>query len=175
MSEVHALRAPQEAQAAAPEADIEAITFDLQGETFALEAGIVQEIIDMMPVTHVPGAAAFVSGVINFRGKVIPLADLRLAFGMDAPDATIDSRIIVVEWDIDGTRSLIGLRTDKVHEVTTLECAALEDEPRVGMRWRADFIKTLYRRRGEFIIYPDLVSLFAAQFATTPAQHASRH
>ena len=57
---------------------------------------MVQEILDLLPETKVPGSPAFVGSVINFRGKVIPLADIRIAFGMDATQETIDSRIIVI-------------------------------------------------------------------------------
>ncbi len=100
--------------------EVEVLTFDMNGETFALEAVMVQEILDLLPETAVPGAQSYVASVINFRGKVIPLADLRLAFGMEATEATIDSRIIVIEIDLQGERTLVGLRTDKVNEVTTL-------------------------------------------------------
>jgi len=62
---------------------IEALTFDLQGETFALEAGLVREVLDLLPETQVPGAPSFVGAVINFRGRVIPLVDLRVAFDME--------------------------------------------------------------------------------------------
>ncbi len=88
--------------------EVEVLTFDLNGETFALEAVIVQEILDLLPETAVPGSQPFVASVINFRGKVIPLADLRLAFGMEATEATIDSRIIVIELDLQGEQTLVG-------------------------------------------------------------------
>ncbi len=143
--------------------DLEVLTFDIAGEMFALEAFIVQEILDLLPETVVPGAKAFVGSVINFRGKVIPLADIRLAFGMDATRTTIDSRIIVIEIDIDGEPVLTGIRTDKVHEVTTLMRAAGEAPPSVGMRWRPDFIDCLVKRGSEFIIVPNLQAIFTAQ------------
>ena len=73
------------------EEDLSVLTFNLNGETFAIEAIVVQEILDLLPETHVPGSKSFVSSVINFRGKVIPLADIRLAFGMDVVKKTIDS------------------------------------------------------------------------------------
>lgn len=142
--------------------ELEVLTFELQGEMFALEAGIVREILDMAPQTMVPGAPRFVGGVINFRGKVIPLADLRLAFGMEAKAATIDSRIVVIELDLDGTPTLIGLRTDRVNEVTALDLAASEQPPSVGMRWRRDYISCLIKRKGQFIILPDLQCIFAS-------------
>ena len=141
--------------------EMEVLTFNLHGETFALEAVRVQEILDMLPETHVPGAPRFVGSVINFRGRVIPLADLRLAFGMEATEATIDSRIVVIELDIKGEATLIGLRTDKVNEVTALAMTASEPPPSVGMRWRPDYIDGLFKRGGEFIILPNLQAIFS--------------
>lgn len=143
--------------------EIEVVTFDIAGEVFALEAAAVQEILDLFPETTVPGAKAFVGSVINFRGKVIPLADIRLAFGMDATKPTIDSRIIVIELDIEGEPTLTGIRTDKVHEVTTLVRSAGEPPPSVGMRWRPDFIDCLVKRGNDFIILPNLKAIFSAR------------
>jgi purine-binding chemotaxis protein CheW len=143
--------------------DLEVLTFEIAGETFALEAFIVQEILDLLPETAVPGAKAFVGSVINFRGKVIPLADIRLAFGMEATKPTIDSRIIVIEIEIDSEPVLAGIRTDKVHEVTSLVRSAGEPPPSVGMRWRPDFIDCLVKRGSEFIILPNLQVIFSAQ------------
>ena len=144
--------------------EVEVLTFDLNGETFALEAAIVQEILDLLPETAVPGSQPFVASVINFRGKVIPLADLRLAFGMEAAEATIDSRFIVIEIDLQGEPTLVGLRTDKVNEVTTLAKTASEAPPSVGMRWRADYINCLVKRGGEFIILPNLQAIFSTRY-----------
>ncbi|WP_337270278.1 chemotaxis protein CheW [Oryzifoliimicrobium ureilyticus] len=143
--------------------EVEVLTFNLGGETFALEAVTVQEILDLLPETAVPGASAFVASVINFRGKVIPLADLRLAFAMERTEATIDSRIIVIQIDLQGEETLIGLMTDKVNEVTTLAKSASELPPSVGMRWRADFIRCLVKRAGQFIIIPDLNTIFSSR------------
>lgn len=142
--------------------EMSVLTFNLNGETFAIEAMTVQEILDLLPETRVPGAKAYLGGVINFRGKVIPLAGIRLAFGMEAGAASIDSRIIVVQLDIDGEPCLVGIRTDKVYEVTTISRAASEAPPSVGMRWRADFIDCLVKRNGEFVIVPNLKTIFAS-------------
>ncbi|MEO3387229.1 chemotaxis protein CheW [Mesorhizobium sp. CAU 1741] len=141
--------------------EMEVLTFNLHGETFALEATSVQEILDMLPETRVPGSERFVASVINFRGRVIPLADLRLAFGMEASEATIDSRVVVIEIELKGETTLIGLRTDKVNEVTTLAMTSSEPPPSVGMRWRPDYIEGLFKRGGEFIILPNLQAIFS--------------
>src|SRR5690606_28752928 len=108
---------------------LEALLFDLNGETLALDAKVVQEILDVMPETRVPGSPRFVSSVINFRGKVIPLADIRVAFGMDAGEASIDSRIVVIEVNVAGDPTLVGIKADKVHEVTALAETASEGPP----------------------------------------------
>ena len=154
----------------------EVLTFELNGELFALQAVAVQEIMDLVPETVVPGAFAFAGAVINFRGKVIPLADLRVAFGLERGEPTIDSRIVVIEIDLDGEPTLVGLRTDKVHEVTTLARADSEAPPSVGMRWRPEFIQCLVKREGEFIVVPDLQIIFnQQQDARQPVASATRH
>jgi len=155
---------------------IEALTFDLQGETFALEAGYVREVLDLLPETPVPGAPPFVGAVINFRGRVIPLVDLRTAFGMAIGDTTIDNRIVVIEHPLDGEPTLIGLRADKVHEVTSITADTTEEVPRVGMRWPSEFIRLLARRDDDVIVIPDLDQIFASRGQTAPvtALHAAQ-
>lgn len=143
------------------EEDLAVLTFSLNGELFAIAATLVREIMDVVAETSVPGARNFVGSVINFRGRVIPLTDIRLAFGMEATQTTIDSRIIVIEIDIDGEPTLLGVRTDKVHEVTSLQRSRGEPPPSVGMRWRADFIECLVKRDGEFVIVPNLFAIYA--------------
>ncbi|WP_259146790.1 chemotaxis protein CheW [Rhizobium sp. BIGb0125] len=141
--------------------DVEVLTFSLAGETFAIEAVKVQEILDLLPETSVPGSLPFVGSVINFRGKVIPLADIRLAFGMEAGEKTIDSRIVVIELPLGDERTLIGIRTDRVFEVTTFSKSASEAPPSVGMRWRADYIDCLIKRENQFVILPNLAAIFS--------------
>jgi purine-binding chemotaxis protein CheW len=141
---------------------MQVLTFDMQGETFAIEAGMVREILDRIPETAVPGSAPMVGGVVNFRGRVIPLADLHMAFGFPPAAASQDSRVVVIEFALDGEATLVGLKADKVNEVTVLEKAATENAPRVGMRWRQDFIRCLAKRDGDFIVVPNLERIFAS-------------
>jgi purine-binding chemotaxis protein CheW len=139
---------------------LEVLTFDLQQESFALEAVQVREILDLLPETVVPGAAPLVGSVVNFRGKIIPIADLRLAFAMPRAEATADSRIVVIETELDGEAIQIGLRTDKVHDVVTLHRHASEAPPAVGMRWRRDYVRELVRTPTGVIVLPDLPAIF---------------
>ena len=92
-----------------------ALTLRLQDEIFAIEAGSVREILDLVSITEVPNAPAFVGGLINVRGRVVPLADLRLKFGMEKTTATIDGRVVVIEIDLGGDQTTIGLLADKVY------------------------------------------------------------
>jgi purine-binding chemotaxis protein CheW len=147
--------------------ELEVLTFSIAGETFAIEAILVQEILDLLPETAVPGSKPYVGSVINFRGKVIPLADIRLAFGLAASEKTIDSRIIVIELMLENELTLIGLRTDRVFEVTTFSRSASEAPPSVGMRWRSDYINCLIKRGTEFVILPKLTTIFTSQRDST--------
>jgi len=156
-------------QTAANDDGLQVLTFDIRGETFALEAGLVREILDLQSETEVPGAPPFVDAVMNFRGKVIPVADLRLAFGLGRADHTADSRVVVIELPIDGDATLVGLRADRVHEVTSLPRDAIEPPPSIGMRWRQDYVSRIARRAGEPIILPDLPRIFEERGAPAAA------
>jgi len=140
--------------------DFEALTLGLGGEIFAIDANIVHEILDLISVTEVPGARDFVGGLINVRGKVVPLADLRLKFGMERTPPTLDTRVVVVEIDLEGETTVVGLLADKVFEVTAIERASIEATPDIGMKWRAEFIKGIGKRGTDFIVIPDIVRLF---------------
>jgi purine-binding chemotaxis protein CheW len=146
--------------------NLEVLTFDLSGEVFALEAILVREVLDQCPETQVPGASDFVDAVINFRGRIVPLANLRMAFGLTRATASLDSRIIVIEFEIDGEAMLIGLRADKVFEVTTIPHTVTEAAPRLGTRWPPEFIRCLAKRNDDIIVLPNLASIFEARGET---------
>jgi purine-binding chemotaxis protein CheW len=121
----------------------------------------VREILDQGPVTEVPGSRPFVGGLINVRGKVVPLADLRRRFGMAEQPATIDTRFIVIEIDLDGDPTTVGLVADKVYEVTEIAAAALEEAPRIGLKWPHEFIRCIGKRSDDFIIVLDIDGIFS--------------
>ncbi|CAO3360379.1 chemotaxis protein CheW [Azospirillum sp. A26] len=138
----------------------EALTLGLGGEIFAIDANSVHEILDIVPQTEVPGAPPLVGHLINVRGKVVPLADLRIRFGMERTPPTIDTRIVVVEILLDDEPTVVGLLADKVHEVTGIAGASIEDTPDIGMRWNPDLIKGIGKRGDDFIVIPDIVRIF---------------
>jgi purine-binding chemotaxis protein CheW len=108
------------------------MTFQLAREVYGLEILAVREIIGLMEITRIPRAPEFIRGVINLRGKVIPVVDLRIKFGMAPVEATEQTVIIVVQCRV-GERSLtMGLLVDLVLEVVTIEGAAIEPPPDLG-------------------------------------------
>ena len=137
-----------------------ALTIRLGDEQFAVEAGSVREILDVVPITHVPNAPEFVSGLINVRGRVVPLADMRVMFDMDRPEPSEDTRIVVMEIDMEGEPTIVGILADKVYDVTDIEAADIQEAPKVGMRWRPEFVKGIGKRNGNFIVIPDLGRIF---------------
>jgi purine-binding chemotaxis protein CheW len=152
-----------------PRAHMRALTVGLQGEVFALPAETVSEILDMVPVTVVPNARAFVGGVINVRGKVVPLADLRVMFGMAQTPPTADTRIVVTEIDLDGEPTLVGIIADKVHDVTEIADASVEGAPKVGMRWPAEFVRGIGKTGNDFIIIPNMEQIFGSKEDRDPS------
>jgi purine-binding chemotaxis protein CheW len=116
------------------------LTFQLDGEVYGLEILKVQEIIGMMEVTHVPRMPAFVRGVINLRGKVIPVVDLRLKFGLDAREDTERTCIVVLQVARDGALVTMGTIVDEVSEVLDIATEQLEPAPSFGAGIDADFI-----------------------------------
>ncbi|MEZ2144617.1 chemotaxis protein CheW [Bradyrhizobium sp. DN5] len=135
---------------------MQVVMIGLGEEKFALDAGLVREIIDPIPATKVAGARAFVGSVINVRGNVIPLADLRIRFGMPLVENSADTRIVVIEIEIDNEPVLVGVTADKVYEVTDISQAHVQQTPRVGMHWKPEFIRFITKWREEFVIVPNM-------------------
>jgi len=138
------------------DAAMQVVMVGLADEIFALDAELVQEIIDPIPATRVAGARPFLPSVINVRGNVIPLADLRIRFGMPIQENSADTRIVVIEVKIDGDPILVGVVADKVYEVTEISRADAQQTPRVGMHWKAEFINSITKWREDFVIVPNM-------------------
>lgn len=105
------------------------LTFRLGEEVFALEIGKVREVLDFTRVTKVPGAPEFMRGVINLRGSVVPVVDMRLKFGMNDSDRTVNTCIILVEFALDGESKILGALADSVQEVLEMGPDQIEPPP----------------------------------------------
>jgi purine-binding chemotaxis protein CheW len=132
------------------------LTFSLAGEEYGIGILKVKEIIGMMPITTVPRTPACVKGVINLRGKVIPVMDLRLKFGMEEMAYTERTCIIVVEIKSQGGTVLIGIVVDSVSEVLNIKGAEIEETPTFGDRLDTDYILGMAKSNGGVKILLDI-------------------
>ena len=146
------------------------LILQLHDEAFAIPARQVREILDMVPVTRVPGAAPCLDGVINVRGRIVPLADLRVLFGMPCMAADVHTRIVVVELILDDDPVVVGILADAVRDVTVIDPETVEAPPRVGMRWPVEFVTGIARHQGRFVVLPCLDRIFAAIVAGAAIQ-----
>lgn len=139
------------------------LTFKLADEVFALDVARVREILDFTTVTKVPRTPDFMRGVINLRGNVVPVVDMRLKFGMTMTEKTVDTCIIVTEVAVNGETAVIGNLADSVQEVIDLEHDQIEPAPKIGMSIRTEFISGMGKRNGEFIMILDMDRLFSLE------------
>lgn len=116
------------------------LTFSLADEEYGIGILKVREIIGMMPIRTVPQTPSFVKGVINLRGKVIPVVDLRLKFGMQEIDYTPRTSIIVVDVQSPTALMQIGIVVDFVSEVVNIKAEEVEATPTFGARLDTDYI-----------------------------------
>ncbi len=139
------------------------MTFRLGDEVFAIGVSQVREVLEVGRITRVPTAPDYMRGVVNVRGKAIPVVDLRLRFGLPQSADTLHTRIVVMELNLDGEATVVGGVADSVHEVIELEPGQIEPPPRIAMRWRTDFIRGMGRRGEQFIIILDIDSVFSSE------------
>ena len=116
------------------------LTFALAGEEYGISILKIKEIIGMMPITTIPQTPEFVKGVINLRGKVIPVVDLRLRFGMERIDYTERTCIVVVEISGGSCTVMIGIVVDSVSEVLNIKGGDIEETPTFGTKLETDYI-----------------------------------
>ncbi len=132
------------------------LTFTLAGEEYGIGILKIKEIIGMMPVTTVPQTPEFVKGVINLRGKVIPVMDLRLRFGMESIDYTERTCIIVVEIAGPSGTVMIGIVVDAVSEVLNIKGDDIEETPTFGTKLNTDYIFGMAKMEGGVKILLDI-------------------
>lgn len=132
------------------------LSFFLDGEEYGIGILKIKEIIGMMPITPIPQTPEFVKGVINLRGKVIPVIDLRLRFGMSEIDYTDRTCIIVVEFSTASGRLHTGIVVDSVSEVLNIRGSDIEDTPTFGAKLSTDFILGMAKIGGGVKILLDI-------------------
>jgi len=138
------------------------LTFKLDEEIFALDVAKVREILEESSITKVPQTPEFMRGVINLRGSVVPVIDLRLKFGMSRTEKTVNTCIIVVEVQLENEVIVLGALADSVQEVIEMEPQQIEAAPHIGSRLNTDFIKGMGKVDGRFIMILDIDRVFSS-------------
>ena len=137
------------------------LTFRLENEMFAIHVAQAREILDLPPITKIPQTPDFMRGVINLRGSAVPVADLRLKFGLPVAEDTIDTCIVIIEIETDEGTTILGAVADSVYEVLEFKPDRIEDAPHIGNRWRTEFIKGIVKHNEEFVIIIDIEKIFS--------------
>ena len=132
------------------------LTFTLSDEDFALDIGKVREVLDYTTITKIPRMPAYLRGVINLRGNVVPVIDLRYKLGMGAIAQSVDTCIVIVEIMIDDELTHVGALADSVKEVIRLDPELISPPPKLGIRINNEFLRGMGRRDEKFLIILDI-------------------
>lgn len=132
------------------------LTFTLDEDHFAIEIPKVREVLDYTNVTRVPRTPDYMRGVINLRGNVVPVLDLRLSLGMNAAENTVDTCIVIVEVNLDSELLQVGMMADSVQEVVDIDATQIEPAPKLGTKLKTEFILGMGKRDDEFLIILDI-------------------
>lgn len=137
------------------------LRFELAGQFYALDVLKVREVLSAVKITPLPSSLDFLSGVINLRGSVIPVVDLRTKFGMEVTAVTIDTSIVIVEIFNRDEKTVVGALVDGVKDVFVCDNDDLEPPPRFGMKLNTKLVKAISKRGGDFVIVLDADQLFS--------------
>jgi purine-binding chemotaxis protein CheW len=146
---------------ASPEAQF--VTLGIDHEVFAIPVEAVLEILDFRPVFRIPEAPPYMLGLIDLRGRSVPVLDLRGKLGLPSIAPTETTRILVIEVNMSGKPMVLGLVADRVIEVVAFASKDIEPAPEIGVRWRSDYISGVGHREGRFVVIFDLPRLFSTE------------
>jgi purine-binding chemotaxis protein CheW len=136
------------------------LSFKLNNELFAANVEKVLTILEMKPITMVPNSAPYMRGVINLRGNVLPVIDLRIKFGMPSTEFTDETCIIVLNVIIDEENVQLGILVDAVDEVLEIKDSEIEGSPTIGTKYKVEFIQGMYRLQQGFIMLLNIDFIF---------------
>ena len=139
------------------------LTLALGESKYGLAVAWIREILELQRITRIPRSSEHLLGVINVRGRVVPVVDLRLKLGLPASETTIDSAIVVLETDTDGGESHVGVLVDSVAAVIELDGDEIDEPPIIGSGVESRLIDGMGKRDGEFILLLRIEELFGSE------------
>ncbi|MGD9808756.1 MAG: chemotaxis protein CheW [Deferribacterales bacterium] len=151
------------------------LTFTLADDVYGVDIMSVREVLDYTSVTKVPQTPEYMIGVINLRGNVVPVLDLRCKFGMGKTKKTVNTCVIIVEVEIDEESTVLGALADSVQEVVDFDGENIEDAPKMGTQLRTEFINGMAKRDEGFVIILNIDSVFSSDEIVSIASKAETH
>lgn len=139
------------------------LTFVLRTEDFAIDIAKVREVLDVTGLTRIPKMPAFISGVINLRGNVVPVMDLGYRLGMPPVEYAKNTCVMIVETEIAGAIVAMGTVADSVQMVVDLQANEIEAVPRMGADINTDFISGMGRQGDKFLILLNIDKVLAGE------------
>ncbi|TXH33942.1 MAG: chemotaxis protein CheW [Rhodospirillaceae bacterium] len=143
--------------------EVQFVTLGIEREVFGVSVTSVLEILDMRPMFRLPEAPPYLAGLMDVRGRGVPVIDLRTKLGLPAVAATENTRVLVLNVRIGEKQVTLGLIADRVIEVIGLNTKDIEPAPEIGLRWKSDYISGIGRRNDGFVIIFDLPHLFSRE------------
>lgn len=128
------------------------LTFRVDHEQYAINVINIREVLEFQTVSRVPRMPDYMRGIINLRGSVVPVLDLKMKFGLGSTDKSIDTSVIVTEVNLDGDEVVIGLLTDSVNEVVDIDTDQIAPAPNIGTKIDSSFIEGMGKKGDQFII-----------------------
>jgi purine-binding chemotaxis protein CheW len=139
------------------------LSFRLEQELFAVDIGRVREVLEFNSLTKVPGTPSFMRGVINLRGSVVPVVDIRVKLGLGLTEKTVETCVVISEIVVDGERTVLGVLVDSLQEVIDLDSQHLVPPPRLGTRINSGVVRGMGKRDERFIMILDLDRIFTVE------------
>ena len=139
------------------------LSFMLDDEVYATDVENVLEILEVKPITKIPRSPEYIKGVINLRGSVLPVVDLKKVFGLPPVEINEDTCIIVLSVEIDGEQITLGALVDAVSEVLEIEQDTIEPAPSIGNKYNANFLQGMWKKDEDFIMLLNVNNVFARE------------
>jgi purine-binding chemotaxis protein CheW len=149
------------------------LSFKLGEEVFAINVSKVLNILEMKPITRVPKSPDYLKGVINLRGTVLPVVDLRIKLGLPENEITVDSNIIVLSIEKEAETIMLGILIDAVREVLEFKTEEISPSPAIGTKYNSGFIKGMWRVNENFIMILDIDKVFSVEDVIDFQEHLS--
>lgn len=140
---------------------VQLLTFTLGQELYALNVGQTREVVDYFHVTPIPKTPAWIRGVFNLRGNVVPVLDLKQKLEMGRTEKSRDACVLILEIILGGEQTLVGMLADSVREVLEISASEIEATPNFGTRVSTEYIRGVGRRNDELFLVLDVERIFA--------------